>query len=533
MRTVLPVLALILAAAPVPAAQPRKPADVAAAVDRVIDAKLAAAKVTASAASDDAEFLRRAALDLTGVVPTPEAAAAFLDSNDPDKRAKLVDALLADPHYARHFANVWYDRIIPRTPISTRIDPASLRAALREDFAANRPWGEQVARVVRCDGTPTANYLAFHRVNGDMGGIPMANVNARAFSRLFLGVRLECAECHDDPHKPWTQDQYWGLAAFFGRAVVDEKDRSFLRIAETTGYKTPKGSTFKLTPRPDGALTIHSEASEGVGKSMPPKVLGGEPLTFPVGKPMLPALAAWAASPDNPYLAKAAANRWWAHLLGRGLVDPVDDLRDDNPPSHPEVLDLLAAEFTASGHDLKHLIRCIALTKAYQRTSRAAAGPKPDEALFARMPLRPLTAEMLLDSLAAAYDVAELLPRNPPPPRRGQVAPLTRKNFVDLFNTNDPDGDPADYTHGIPQLLHLMNGPALNAGAARVEALLRAGAAPETVVETLYLATLSRRPTASELKRKLALAATHKTPRDGLNAVLWTLVNGAEFVVNH
>jgi hypothetical protein len=532
MRTPLQVLALLLAAQ-LSAAEPRKPADVAAAVDRVIDAKLAAGKVTAAPPAADAEFLRRAALDLTGVVPTPEAAAAFLDSKDPGKRAKLVDALLADPHYARHFANVWYDKIIPRTPISTRIDPASLRAALAEDFAANRPWGEQVARVVRCDGTPAANYLAFHRVNGDMGGTPMANVNARAFSRLFLGVRLECAECHDDPHKPWTQDQYWGLAAFFGRAVVDEKDKAHLRIAEAGGYKTPKGNTFRLTPRPDGSLTIHAEAWTDAGKAMPPKVLGGAPQAFPVGKPMLPALAEWAASPGNPYLAKAAANRWWAHLLGRGLVDPVDDLRDDNPPSHPEVLDLLAAEFTASGHDLKHLIRCVCLTKAYQRTSRAAGTPRPDEALFARAPLRPLTAEMLLDSLAAAHGVADLVPRNPPPPRRGQVAPFTRKNFVDLFNTNDPDGDPADYTHGIPQLLHLMNAPAQNAGAARVEALLKAGDGPEKVVETLYLATLSRRPTAAELKRKLALAATHQSPRDGLNAVLWTLVNGAEFVVNH
>lgn len=267
---------------------------------------------------------------------------------------------------------------------------------------------------------------------------------------------------------------------------------------------------------------------------MPPKFLGGQAQSFSVGKPMLPALAEWTASPDNPYLAKATANRWWAHFFGRGLVDPIDDIRDAKLPSHPEVLKLLAEEFTAGRHDLKHLIRCIVLTKAYQRTSRSILGtPKPDEALFAQIPLRPLSAEMLLASLESAYETAELLPRNPAPPRRGQSLPFTRKNFIELFNTNDPEGDPTEYTQGIPQLLHLMNAPAHNAGTTRIDKLLKANETPEKVIEVLYLATLSRRPTEGELKRKLELVGKNKTPRDGLNAVLWTLVNSAEFNLNH
>lgn len=191
----LTITAILACAGTALAAEPRTPTEVAAEIDKVIDAKLAAAKVTASPMSDDAEFLRRACLDLTGRVPTPEKAAAFLDSKAADKRAKLVEELLTDPNYAKHFANVWYDRIVPRIPLTKQIDTASLRAALAADFAANRPWGEQIGRIIRCDsGTPEANYLAFHRVNGDMGGNPMANVNARVYSRLFLGVRMECAE---------------------------------------------------------------------------------------------------------------------------------------------------------------------------------------------------------------------------------------------------------------------------------------------------------------------------------------------------
>lgn len=543
-----PLRWLLLAAALLPGWQARgaapppsgrgQPAAVAAEIDRLIDAGLRERKIAPSPAADDAEFLRRACLDITGKIPTPERAAAFLDGKDARKREKLIDELLASPDHGRHFANTWHDLIVPRTPLPGGTDPEALRRAFEECFNNGTPWGETVSRLILARGaTKEKNFHAFYRVNGDMGGQPMANVVARSFNRLFLGVKMECAECHDDPYKPWTQRQYWGMAAFFGR--IGPTKRGDFRAAETTGYKTPKGNNFRLVVGKDGALAIHLEAWKNVGKPVRPQLPGGPPLSFSRGEPMLPTFAAWATAPGNPYFARATANRVWAQLMGRGLVNPVDDFHEGNPPSHPQLLVLLAGEFTRSGGDTKHLVRCVCNSRAYQRTSRPFAGnEKFEDARFARMPLRPLTAEMLLESLGVAYGKAELLPREVKKPgkkRPGRVKPAgpVRADFIRLFATNDVDGDPTLYSGGIPQALHLMNAPLFNAGGEAVGRLLDAKLSPEQAIERLYLGALSRRPTAAELKRKLALLKKHKTTREGLNGVLWALVNSSEFAINH
>jgi hypothetical protein len=473
-------------------------------------------------------------------VPTARRAAEFLDSNDADKRAKFIDELLADPEYGKHFANVWHDLIIPRTPLFNDIKPEALRAAFVPEFNDNQVWSRIVGRVILCqDGSAERNFLAYYRVNGDMGGKPMANVAARSFSRLFLGVRMECAECHDDPYKQWTQQEYWGLAAHFGRVTLakDAKNgaKDSVAIVEERGYNPPKGNNFRLTVRADGALQIHMEARTEVGKAVLPMVLGGKPLTFTATQPMLPSLVEWVGSPSNPYFARAAVNRWWHHFFARGLVHPVDDLHDGNEPSHPELMKLLTEDFTRSHHDLKHLIRCICNSKTYQRTSRPVPGnDKVIEPQFSRMPLKVLTAEMLLDSLDSVCGQGELFPRvAPTPTRRGQPVPMLRKQFIDLFNTNDIEGDATDYNHGIPQVLHLMNGPLNKACREVVTRLLKDQPDSEKVIASLYLATLSRRPTETELKRKLDLVALHKTREEGLAGVLWTLLNQSEFIVNH
>lgn len=522
-----------------PEAKRQDPQVVAAQIDRLIEARLTKEKIPFSPLADDAEFLRRVHLDLIGRIPTPDRAAAFLDSKDPDKRGKLIDELLADKEYGKNFANVWHDLIIPRTPIFADIKPEALRTAFAPAFQENMPWSDIVAKVILCDGgTAESNFLAFYRVNGDMGGKPMANVVSRSFTRLFLGSRMECAECHDDPYKPWTQKEYWGIAAHFGRVMLrkDSKNgpKMAVDIVEDRGYLPPKGNNFRLTVKADGGLVIHMESRTDVGKSVLPAVPGGQAFSYSAGQPMLPSLVNWVRSPDNPYLARAAANRWWAHLFSRGLVNPVDDFYEGNEASHPELLKLLTAEFTNSHHDLKHLIRCICNSKTYQRTSQPVAGnDRVDDPLFSRMPLKVLTAEMLLDSLGVACSNSELFPRTAPPVRRGSPPPFTRKHFIALFNTNDVEGDPTDYNHGVPQVLHLMNGPLNRAAADAAARLLKDKSAPESVIETLYLATLSRRPTADEMKRKLALVGQHKTREEGLAGVLWTLINQSEFIVNH
>lgn len=517
----------------------KKPTDagaVAAAIDREVETRLKKDRIPASPEADDAEFLRRACLDLTGRIPTAEKAAAFLDSKDAKKREKLIDELLASPEYGKHFANAWHDLIIPRTPLPGGTDAEALRRAFEECFNRDLGWGETLTRLILAkDATKESNFHAFYRVNGDMGGNPMANVAVRSYARLFLGMKMECAECHDDPYRPHKQQQYWGMAAFFGR-VTNAGGRDSFRIAETTGYKTPKGNNFKLVVGKDGALAIHLEAWKNVGKPIKPQLPGGEPLSFGPKEPMLPTFAGWATAADNASFARATANRLWAHFFARGLVNPIDDLHDDNPPSHPELLRLLADEFTRSKGDLKHLIRCVCNSHAYQRSSRPVDGnDKLDDVRFARAPLRPLTAEMLLDSLGVAYGKAELLPRSAPSGRRPRDAKptLTRQDFVRLFATNDVEGDPSDYSGGIAQALHLMNAPLYNAGGDVIGKLTDAKLTPEQAVERLYLGTLSRRPTAAELKRKLALVNKHRTTREGLAGVLWTLVNSSEFAINH
>jgi hypothetical protein len=510
---------------------PRKLLAVAEEVDREIGQRLTREKVPPSPVAEDAEFLRRVYLDITGRIPTGEKAAAFLDSKDRDKRRKLIDELLASPHHGEHLGNIWHNLIAP-TQLKALLNEQPVESEplarwLAEQFNRGRGWDAIVTDFLTSEGAPPeAPQMYFVLVNGDARGHPQPSNLARNTAKLFLGIRqLECAECHDHPFADWKQTDFWGLAAFFSRL-----EKPFARhrapIAEVTGTKNKGGL--------GAASKISADAQTNVGKVVKAKLLNGPEPTLDLNKPIRPALAAWVTAPESPYFATAAVNRMWAHFFGRGLIDPVDGLGEDNAPSHPELLKLLSAEFTASGFDLKHLIRCVCNSRAYQRTSQPLPANKEDKRLFSRMSIKVLRPEMLLDSLRVALETPDLFPATKMPQKKGLPVVLNpREQFLQQFSTQEEDGDPTEFTQGIAQALSRMNHEPLQSGKAVIDRLMKADSRPEKVVEGLYLATLSRRPGAEELKLAVAHVARKAKPADGYRGVMWSLLNRSEFILNH
>jgi hypothetical protein len=486
-------------------------------IDRVIDQRLRAEQVAPSPRADDAEFLRRVYLDLTGRIPPAAKVRAFLADKDPNKRARLIDELLASPAYGGHQADLWRALLLPRTSDNRRfllLYPALTRW-LEEGFNDNKPWDQLVRELLTASGQTDQNPAVVYFLAN-----PTADKVTDNVTRLFLGVQLQCAQCHNHPFTGWKQTEYWGMAAFFTRVRLSGRPRPaggrgpLLTVREDGKGRRP--------PLPDSA------------KVVPAKFLQGEEPPLRRGQPARPVLARWLTSPDNPFFSKAMVNRTWAQLFGRGIVNPVDDMHEANAPSHPELLADLAGQLAAHDFDLKYLIRAICNSEAYQRTSKphgnnAEASP----ALFSHMAVKVLTPEQLFDSLTQALGTP-----NRPAAQLRRAAQAKRRPvnlraaFAAFFQVED-GADPTEYQAGIPQALRLMNGPLLN-NFPMLLPLLRSGKSPRQVIEDLYLATLSRPPTTSELARLTAHVRRQRTqPRQAYADVLWALINSSEFAMNH
>ncbi|MCE9568016.1 MAG: PSD1 and planctomycete cytochrome C domain-containing protein [Planctomycetes bacterium] len=511
---------------PVKPGQKRGVTAAAKAVDDAIEARLAKDGLKPAEQADDSEFLRRVYLDLTGVVPTAEKAVAFLDDTSPDRRARLIDELLASPEHGRFAGEQWAALLSAEEP---ELRP-KLAAWLADQFNRGRGWNAVVSDLIAADGTgPETNFVMAHAENKQ----PVPEKLAGATARLFLGLQLQCAECHNHPFTEWKQTDFWALAAFYSRARMATKPPAGLSDSETPVIKLPPPKKGEPAVDLSGAvIPIGANAGRAAGKPVRAKFLGGpEPGLDPKG-PFRPALAAWITAADNPYFADATVNRVWAELFGRGLVNPVDDLSPENPASHPEVLRALADEFRASGFDRKHLIRCICNSKTYQRTSRGTdtAGEK----VYARVPVKVMAPGALYDSLVRTTGVKEVrLDVYLPSGGRGGVTAKrpAREVFVRFFGTRDPDAPGTEYTHGIPQALGLLNGPTFTRPTPVVEQLVKDKVMPEKAVERLYLAALARRPTADETKLMTAYLAKRTDPAIGYAGVLWILLNSPEFVL--
>jgi hypothetical protein len=486
-------------------------------VDRAIERALAEEQAAPGPIADDAEFLRRVTLDLTGVIPTAERAAAFLDSTDPEKRSKLVDELLASPLYGRHFADTWEDLLFIRDSTNKGLSSQPLADWLASKFNTNTPWDQTVSQLLTSTGTQEENgattfFIALRTPD---------KLNDQV-CRLLLGVQLQCAQCHDHPFTTWKRSDYWSMASFFNKTRAGGRKVAVKGSIETVN-ESGKG---KKAPEPDSALDL------------PPKFLGGDQPKLDASAPLRPVLAKWLTAPENPYFARAMVNRVWSQLFGQGLVTPVDNLTDDDAASHPELFAALSEHFAAGGFDLKVLLRGLCNSRAYQRASSPDGDGDGDlsrpGAEYARMAIRPMSPQQLYDSLFGVLGAQEegRGARRQAALRKGN-AKSPRNTFVEFFRPAE-GSDPTDYSTGIPQVLRLMNGPQMNRGGSLVAELVKSGRTPKENVERLYLATLARRPTPAESERLTSFLRDEKQElREAYADVLWVLLNSSEFALNH
>jgi hypothetical protein len=512
---VLAVACALLALGRAPASPP-DPGALAERIDGRLDARIKAANAVAAPPADDAEFLRRAYLDITGRIPAPRDVRDFLADSSPDKRAKLIDDLLDRPRYATHFAAVWRAQLMPEATanVEARVFQPGFEAWLRLKLRADVPYDQIVRELIT---TPIANDpqspeavlrdpaspnpLAYYAVKE----AKPENLAASA-ARVFLGVRIECAQCHDHPFGRWERKQFWSLAAFFG-GVARQGDGLFAPIAD---------------------LGTRDMTMPNTGRVVPAVFLDGRKPPTTNTNPRA-ALADWMTSRENPFFARAEANRLWGHFFGLGIVDPVDDFNDQNKASHPELLEDLASAFAGANFDTKYVIRAICRTRAYQRTSVCVDTTHDDPRLFARMSLKALTGEQFFDSLALATGYRE---------PAGRDASAARDKFLATFARTDRTIEPETSITGA---LTLMNGrfvsraTSLQEGSTLIAACDTPGMDRPARIETLYLATLSRKPTAGEQERlaKYAANGANSSESERLADIFWVLLNSAEFRVNH
>lgn len=475
-------------------------------IDQRISERLQAADLPLSPPTDDAEFVRRVYLDLHAVAPNGEQVAAFLNSDVSHKRAALIDELLADPRFAAHLADVWDDYLIPSSD-----DPRSYKKPLAEWLEKafqSKPWDRIAHELVTASGHRDQNAAVNYLLKGRETLTPPELTDL--VSQYFLGVRLNCAQCHDHPFTTLKQSDYWGMAAFF--AEIQYTDR---RQQKSQTIRDDRG--IQLTKLTDG------------DKLQTLKFLGGEAIQSDPSLSHREALADWLTSAENPYFARAMVNRLWAKFFGRGLVEPVDDMHEGNLATHPELLAELTAEFIESGFDLRQLCRAICNSAAYQRTSRPSPGNEQDATLYSHMAVKVLTPEQLYDSLLVVAPVT--FDRKRP---GGNNDP--REEFVQFFRS-EGDSNPTAYERGIPQTLRMMNSAQLftpRGESAILGRMIGPTTADSAAVDSLYLHVLARRPTDDERSIVDDFLAEHPRAREQAFAeLLWALINSSEFSLNH
>lgn len=490
-------------------------------VDQHVFAKQRALQLLPAEVCRDEVFLRRVYLDVTGTLPTPEEARRFLDSPASNKRSVLIDELLDRDDYAEFWALKWADLMRGSDVTISRRGVHSFHRYLIQRFREDRPFDEFARETLTSLGNtlhrPGAN---FHRI------ARTPDEAAEATAQLFLGVRIGCAKCHNHPFEAITQNDYYGLAAYFAR--VKFKGKQFM-VDDEIVY-LDRGSELRHPTR---------------NVNVPPAAFGEPAGELTVDDDRREKLVAWLTRPDNPYFARSTVNRVWYHLFGRGIVEPVDDFRDTNPPSNPELLDQLAAEFVKSGYRLKPVLRLVLNSSTYQLDVRPAPGQSKfaaaPEPYFTHSIPRMLTAEQLLDAVTTVTGVPEEFPGYPKGTRAIEIAEGAIEHpFLKAFSKPVRDvtcecareDDPS-----LSQVIHLLNNRGIvqniKASQSHVSQWLAAGQSDDEVMENVYLLTLSRRPSPAERDLVRAHLAKSMERAAGFYDLQHALLNSNEFLLRH
>lgn len=510
-------------------------------IDRHVFAKLKQLGLPPSDLCSDGEFLRRVSLDVTGTLPTAAEAEKFLADEGPGKREKLVDDLLSRPAYASYFALKWGDVLRNRRSGEVGLGGGEARTGafhgwVRDGLAKNKPYDQFVREVLTAKGNVVGD--AAQPAVGWYHVLRTPQALTDDMAQAFLGTRLQCAQCHHHPYEKWSQDDYWGIAAFFARV-------------QTTPLKgdVPKDGRGLLTL----SVAAEGKVTSPQGKVYTrPRVLDGEELTVPSGADPREQLAEWMTRPDNPFLARALVNRYWAHFFGRGIVEMPDDLRITNPPSNPELLDALAGDFVEHRFDLKHLVRTICTSKAYQLSCTSNEYNGKDRQNFARFYPRRLPAEVLLDALDQVTGVPSRLGRDAGTraidlPDEGVKNPLLEA-FGKPSRGSACECERASAAT-LSQSLYLLTSKEVHDKLkdARSRAGLLAGASGPRAdkVKEMFLWVYARPPTADELEAAEAFLEREEVKAKGpaqprpqakqwpYEDLLWALLNTKEFLFNH
>ncbi len=500
-------------------------------VDELILKKLQTLRIAPSEQTSDREFARRAFLDATGTLPTAQEVEQFISDQAPNKRARLINALLEREEYVDYWTNRHADVLLVSSRLLRENAMWSFYNWIRESVASNKPYDQFVREIVTASGNTlengAANYYVLHKETTEL---------AENFSLAFLGMSITCARCHNHPLEKWTQKQYYQMANLFAHVGMKNGTRD---------------GDVQVYTNPFGEVSLPQNLAR-LGKPLPPAPLDGEALAFDSPKDRREHLAAWLTSPNNPYFARSFVNRVWKNFMGRGLVEAVDDMRATNPPSNEELLAALTKDFTEHKFDVKHLIRAIMNSAAYQRSSKSNETNNQDERYYSRYIIRRLPAEALLDAIAQVTGVPTDFPGLGAGTKAMQL-PDARINsyFLTVFGKpprvltveSERSSEPS-----VAQALHVINGETINqklrAPGGIVETFSKLGVSDEMVINHLYNAALSRPPSQTEMKQLLTALAEGRNEgstaqpaqaarRQAIEDLAWAVLTSKEFLFNH
>ncbi|MBS0206487.1 MAG: DUF1553 domain-containing protein [Planctomycetes bacterium] len=497
------------------------------ALDVIVAAEWRKLGVVPAPLADDATYLRRVHLDLIGTLPTPAEVRAFLEDPSADKRSRRVDELLGRPEYVDYWSLKWGDLLRAHRRYLGEKGLASFNGWIRQSVRENKPLDVMTRELLTAKGNLFTNGpVAYFFIDEKVEDL------AETTSQVFLGIRLQCTKCHHHPNEVWSQQDYYGLAAFFSRLEMKDSGTQGARFGGPKSIRPSLVDNPNRKPQMAVTAKVLSQATD-------PAALKSVPPTGDAVDPRLQ-LAEWITSPDNPYFARNFANRYWAALLGVGLVEPVDDQRATNPATMPTLLDALAADFVAHQFDPKHLLRTICNSRVYQLAPELQSERDADGILATHRVPRRLSAEVLLDAINQVTGTTETFVGQPPGTRAIALPdPTIASLFLTTFGKparNSPCDCSRSASPDLSQALHLANSTALHtkltAADGRLTSLLKAGRSDDEIADELYLAAFARFPTADERQ------AVHEITAEGNREeawqdILWALLNCPEFAFGH